>query len=97
MQEKAKSEGATPIGSPRKWIVEEQGEGKEKRERVGLTRKNLDDILSSDEDQATEKKVSIRPRQRSFKRRAKQEFTNELTPDQLVRKIYSRLSKAVCH
>lgn len=85
MQEKAKSEGATPVGSPRKWMVE--GEGKETRERVGLTRNNLDDILSSDDDQATNKKVNVRPRQRSFRRRAKQEFTNKPTSDQLVRNI----------
>ena len=69
------------MGSPRKWMVEEEKE----RERTTLARKNLDDILSSDDDQVTEKKVSVRPRQRSFKRRTKQEFTNELTPDQLVR------------
>ena len=85
LQEKAKSEGATPVGSPRKWMVE--GEGKETRERVGLARKNLDDILSSDDDQATDKKVNIRPRQRPFRQRAKQEFTNEPTPEQLVRNI----------
>lgn len=86
VQEKAKSEGGTPIGSPRKWMVEEEEGEKEGDERPGHPRNNLDDILaSSDDDQTTSTKVSVRPRQRSFKRRAKQEFTNELTPDQLVR------------
>ena len=84
VQEKAKSEGGTPVGSPRKWIV---GEGEKEREgeRAALPRNNLDDILaSSDDDQTTSTKVNVRPRQRSLKRRTKQEFTNELTPDQLV-------------
>lgn len=86
LQEKAKSEGGTPVGSPRKWMVGEDGE-KEREERMaGRPRNNLDDILvSSDDDQTTDTKVNVRPRQRSLRRRAKQEFTNELTPDQLVR------------
>ena len=87
VQEKAKSEGGTPVGSPRKWMVGEEGE-KEREVRAGHPRNNLDDILaSSDDDQTTSTKVSVRPRQRSLRRRAKQEFTNELTPDQLVRII----------
>ena len=86
LQEKAKSEGGTPVGSPRKWMVGEEEE-KERGERVtGHPRKDLDDILaSSDDDQTTSTMVNVRPRQRSLKRRTKQEFTNELTPDQLVR------------
>ena len=63
------------------------GDEKE-REGAGHSRNNLDDIPSSDDDQTTSTKVNVRPRQRSFKRRAKQEFTNELTPDQLVRDLY---------
>lgn len=86
VQEKAKSEGGTPIGSPRKWMVGEEGEKEREGERAALPRNNLDDILvSSDDDQTMTTKVNVRPRQRSLKRRAKQEFTNELTPDQLVR------------
>jgi hypothetical protein len=85
VQEKAKSEGGTPIGSPRKWMVGEEGD-KEREKRAALPRNNLDDILaSSDDDQITSTKVNVRPRQRSLKRRTKQEFTNELTSDQLVR------------
>ena len=65
-------------------MVEEKEEGKERESK--RTRNRLDDILSSDDDQTeAETKVNVRPRQRSFRRRAKQEFTNELTPDQLVR------------
>ena len=70
---------------------EREGKERESREREGKERESkrarnrLEDIPSSDDDQSvTGTKVNVRPRQRSFRRRAKQEFTNELTADQLV-------------
>ena len=69
---KAKSEGGTPVGSPRKWMSD-SGRGGD----VG------GGVPSSDEDQEASKVAP--PRQRSLKRK-KYIFTNELSSEQLVSK-----------
>lgn len=75
--ERARSEGATPVGSPHKWTQEER-----KEEVVGGGReRGRRDTLSSDEDLVPE--VATRPRQRSLKRK-KIGFTNTLSSEQLV-------------
>ena len=66
-QKKAESATSTPSGTPRKWDREERGSPV---------------VVSSDEEPEV-KKVNVRPRQRSLKRK-RSEFTNQLTSEQLV-------------
>lgn len=82
--ERARSEGATPVGSPHKWTQEERKEEVDgvRGEVVGGERgRGRRDTLSSDEDLMPE--VATRPRQRSLKRK-KIGFTNTLSSEQLV-------------
>lgn len=85
--ERAKSEGATPVGSPRKWALEEGKEGDVGVAQPlpgGVTRNQ--ELMSSDEDgDVGGEDVATRPRQRSLKRNKKVGFTNNLTSEQLVR------------
>lgn len=86
--ERAKSEGATPVGSPHKWAEHREdfasdeagGESSSGSKGKGPRR----EILSSDEDGYVTPEVATRPRQRSLKRK-KTGFTNLLTSEQLVR------------
>lgn len=78
--ERAKSEGATPEGSPHKWPAEDRDKGVGMLAPGGMARKR--EALSSDED--GEEEVATRPRQRSLKRNKKIGFTNVLTSQQLV-------------
>lgn len=100
--ERARSEGATPVGSPRKWTMEE---GEEVGIEVpppaplaplpgGVVRKR--EVLSSDEDgDVGGEEVAARPRQRSLKRNKKIGFTNNLTSEQLVREVWSLLGASL--
>lgn len=112
--ERAKSEGASPTGSPQKWKEESEGElmggGQEGGVRGGggrgagvvrERRRGSEAMLSSDEEEDVGKSESTgRPRQRSL-RRKKIGFTDNLTSEQLVRKIYvtvlSRHTKQAYH
>lgn len=91
LEERAKSEGATPVGSPQKWTPGEQQGGGRERGKVGVSllpaggvvRKR--EVLSSDEDgEEVGVEVATRPRQRSLRRNKKIGFTNILTSEQLV-------------
>lgn len=82
-EERAKSEGATPEGSPQKWRPQEE------REKGGVSRKRE---VSSDEDGEVPSEVATRPRQRSLKRNKKLGFTNVLTSQQLVQYTHTYIT-----
>ena len=81
--ERAKSEGATPVGSPQKWSEDNRKKmtSKARGGREGVEMREV--MLSSDEDGDVTTEILTRPRQRSL-RRKKIGFTNILTSEQLV-------------
>ena len=100
--ERAKSVGASPSSSPRKWKeeVRERKDSEEVPNEKGggvkyngskdadlgvkpLRRDSEEGVISSDEEM-DEVRNTVRPRQRSLKRK-KTGFTNNLTSEQLVR------------
>ena len=84
----AKSEGSTPLGSPRKWEDPVEGRGRSDsvtsgRGRNGSVKSGRIDVISSDEEQEAVQPHPTRPRQRSM-RKKKSGFTTSLTSEQLA-------------
>ena len=91
--ERAKSEGATPTGSPRKWTTEERVQVKESSGGVVMGVVREMEALSTDEEGGEE--VKVRPRQRSLRRNKKKiGFTNTLTSQQLVSEVGGVVGRA---
>ena len=105
LMERAKSEGASPIGSPSKWkeeivgelMDERRGRGGGRQTRAMVERRGSDAVLSSDDESYVDmtNMAAGRPRQRSLRRR-KIGFTNNLTSEQLVTDTMTALCVPTC-